>query len=1493
MDLTVYYKENEEQLLTVEEYSKLVRVTLNNPYYRDKDFNFDECEFKNKSVRMKFVSKLRKYNIKTEKGGLSGRLLVISTSTIPSLLNNILDSIIIKNNNDTNEYSIKQTKFQLEDLNGFITISEAHSMLNEITSNIRYFNLMKNILPAIYVPFISELERFLEKKSVIRFIKNIPDDNWVSVDEYLRLVRLELNMSSYTNFYFHDSSFETSSARQSFVNKIKKYGIEVKEHPVFLNIKIADKNTIPALVDKIFDNITVSNPIKENKYTPIKTKLESKDLDKFILTSEALAILGEIAKNKNTLYRMGEELPYIYIPFIRNRERFFVKENVLEFAKEETEKNSLVGIEEYFKLVKESLNNFYYMKIRLEDGKFNGADRQKYLRKISKYNVNTNRDRGYIRVEKSTVPTLVDSILNEIKINNNNKENEYYISHTKLEVEDLERFIARTDIDDFLGKHFKDATLSYSEQTSMLAKLPHICIPFISDKLLFFEKKSILDFANKRLENSHLVTLDKYFELLSMSLNYESEILSEKQKTLFRQKLEKYGVKIYGQSSQIKVDEKTLKPLVNKILSEATISKNDIFNEYKINEMDFKTNILKDCILQKDLKDFLGEVTNKTNVIDMIKKELPYILIPFINTKQVFYKKEILIKFVNEMRENGRIKEKKNIGSYKEKYPSFENKESNEEIVELKEVLNILKDTFPEIIGKSTLSKRTLITKISSYYPQELFISRGCLCITKNKVKEFINDTVKNILIINISEKYDIGGFMKYNITQEELDVDFINKHYVRKDYIEEMLGQTVSLSSLNKKVPRIKTDIISEVPFFRKEAIDHIKYIHETCIGKAVLAELLSEELGHKFSADNVFNIAKKEGLTVYYGPPGFYSTNTTNVTNVVSKKDMPRLREILEENILYEDCEDLYSYMKKFLDTKAKPTNKNIKKTLKYFNNYIIEINNTTRESSAKCIFRTCRQTYDLMNDYLTKDLFDYDEEELLELCDTVAGKYPDYVVERFRMFSNYVMDETGQKKKKLSRADDDKEKEKVLPYDLESYFTVLGTLIRFLSNKDDLINKIIDTKSRKNDSSLLYILTHYTACWRSADICAKLPNPNLRLIGFDSGEKFLEWFKKDDSVFTEDMGRLICKDVEYKITSTRACASKNNGKLLLYISPFLYKVYGLLLCICEAKRQRFNGESLLLKSTAKDLTETVNELDIEILESIGLFTNRRANKSFETYICERSEEWNMGIGYLMASVARGHKLNKQLFSETTRVYVNKDVDKMSFMAFSSSVFSGIKYEFLDLIDEDFKENTIEEKSVKATEFGLSNYELEIMLESIAQKQAVIDKFFKENLLNKNTKRKTVVQLFYGKNSTSKHEYAKCLLRAYISAENEEDIDLSKGFVKPCVYTGSKTCIGCPYLIAERYFLYELEIKLTEALNALESATSDFDKKIHLARLKDLFFPIVHEAMKELGAEYVKKVLSVDKMTSMYKQEKQALELKEKHGGMLNVGNHDCRRK
>ena len=244
-------------------------------------------------------------------------------------------------------------------------------------------------------------------------------------------------------------------------------------------------------------------------------------------------------------------------------------------------------------------------------------------------------------------------------------------------------------------------------------------------------------------------------------------------------------------------------------------------------------------------------------------------------------------------------------------------------------------------------------------------------------------------------------------------------------------------------------------------------------------------------------------------------------------------------------------------------------------------------------------------------------------------------------------------------------------------------------------------------------------------------------------------------------------------------------------------------------------------------------------------------------------------------MSAVARGHKIDAYILGETTKIYIDKNINSLSFEVFSNKVFSGIKYKFMDIIYDDFDEKTKEEKNLLTNNNEITNLQIESMLKSLATKKEVIDKFFNTYLTTEVEKRETLFELMYGSDCYAKHNNTKCLLRAFNSTNlnkfSYSDTSSSNG----CIYPPTKKdCIGCPLLIAERYFLFELKNRLNDCLRDLNECNSKIDKLIHLGRLRELYFPIIDEAVSELGEELVDEILDLGNMVETYESNQKLIQ-------------------
>ncbi|MDU2828823.1 MAG: hypothetical protein E7C01_16435, partial [Clostridium perfringens] len=270
------------------------------------------------------------------------------------------------------------------------------------------------------------------------------------------------------------------------------------------------------------------------------------------------------------------------------------------------------------------------------------------------------------------------------------------------------------------------------------------------------------------------------------------------------------------------------------------------------------------------------------------------------------------------------------------------------------------------------------------------------------------------------------------------------------------------------------------------------------------------------------------------------------------------------------------------------------------------------------------TYKNIYMVITAKLIKEIYDLNSQEVEELM-RYAESYSQQTARELRLVYNHIVIAKNMPKKVLPIS---RKKTKEVPaYKLEMYFHVLAKLMTKLCD-ETFINSLVG--DRTLSSLVLYIYTHYISVWRRTDIILDLPKPNLKLIGFDSGEVFIEWLKLGN-YFTEAMGKIICEDVQEKIYMYRTTANKNGGDLLLYVSEYMYSTYGLLLAICEANRQlkQTNGRADVDTLIAKGAIYTQRQREVlprifEDLEDVfegDVFSNKRANKAFQTYVAAKS--------------------------------------------------------------------------------------------------------------------------------------------------------------------------------------------------------------------------------------------------------------------------------
>lgn len=714
-----------------------------------------------------------------------------------------------------------------------------------------------------------------------------------------------------------------------------------------------------------------------------------------------------------------------------------------------------------------------------------------------------------------------------------------------------------------------------------------------------------------------------------------------------------------------------------------------------------------------------------------------------------------------------------------------------------------------------------------------------------------------------------------FDITRDSLSAETIMNEFYSSEEAGVLIGNSLpALFKLGNKNKSFKNN--ARIMMLRnRDKFNHIQ-IGYTSNKKVYFPkkeiEQLAENLSNLMSTRDALEIVNKRlNLDVNYitfsrtvEREGFVS-KVKNPFNSdwfwINKSDIDNIESYFDNRNKLSNAETIYGRLKVILGSMEKVKNDKIPKTLEYFDRYCLEKSNKSHDRKISSRASLYKNVYLALTSKLTKEIYELDSQEIEDIT-LYAYQYSKSTAKEIRQFYNYVVEKMNmeEKKLKISRP----KHEPIQAYPLEIYFKILANIMEKLCD-EKFINNLIGNRSLS--SLVLYIYTHYISVWRRSDIIVDLPKPNLKLIGFNTGQEFIDWLK-DGNVFTEKMGKSICEDVQEKIYTYRETADKNDGDLLLYVSEYMYSTYGLLLAICEAnrhlKQKRSNidtstliGKGSVYRSAQKRLLPLILD-DVEDILGDGVFENRKANKTFETYVAKKSEEWNIGIGYILATIFRGHKIDSSLIAEVTKVYITKDVNEASVRAFNMGVMSGVKYKLLEAIGVD---TSGERKEIdrKVSEIKLNPLQTEIIMKNLADKTKTINEFLDKVLTGKYAEL-TVKEVLYGKKSYGKHVYTKCLYRAFINAQQGENEYIGKQ-TKHCINSNSEGCIGCPFLLAERFFLYEVERRLRNAVDTLNNTKNKIDKKIHFNRIVNLYLPLLKEACDELGMNQVKSIVDIDR--------------------------------
>lgn len=560
------------------------------------------------------------------------------------------------------------------------------------------------------------------------------------------------------------------------------------------------------------------------------------------------------------------------------------------------------------------------------------------------------------------------------------------------------------------------------------------------------------------------------------------------------------------------------------------------------------------------------------------------------------------------------------------------------------------------------------------------------------------------------------------------------------------------------------------------------------------------------------------------------------------VNKNDL----KIFEENL--ESYEMNYEFNKMTLKEREKKSfdmiNSNLKKTLsdlKSFYDYRVGNLRCPQPNSYLSIVRG-------LGNILDKELYQLNNDEILDLIMRISKEFPEKSKQEFLIqFIDYTKEnnictftkEFAFNYKAKTHMD-------VSPYTEEQMFRM--AVLVFNETHSTYKKKIEKSlENRKWLSIWLFTALHYVCAWRTVDLIVNLPRITLPT------ETYQELFKLvEDNKFTKEMADRACDEltqtIHYLDIKPHKTRDKATHPLVMDIPEGAKETIGLLLCLSEAHLQKIECE------TGKALNEkyitnyvrndwayeyVFGPEFIDIFEK-DLFSNRRANKYYLDSIAKKVDEDELGIGYIIASLARAHNFTLDKLSNTTDVYLNyyKDIPTMDILTmtlFERGVCSFIPYLALKMIEgeDEVRALPLETQSEK-----INKLPSPINIELLIGKQSKVLQTAKEDIselisfyMNNNSKKikedvyKFISKIAKGTAPCKKYNNIYCMSVAKGLGCTELDRD----------------CIGCGqeiYLKSAMHILGNISISLAQ--NHKVAKTNASKKKYELI-IKNVIKPII----------------------------------------------------
>jgi hypothetical protein len=707
-------------------------------------------------------------------------------------------------------------------------------------------------------------------------------------------------------------------------------------------------------------------------------------------------------------------------------------------------------------------------------------------------------------------------------------------------------------------------------------------------------------------------------------------------------------------------------------------------------------------------------------------------------------------------------------------------------------------------------------------------------------------------------------------------------EEYINVDNIHEILGFPLTGTQYKK----FKTyNLVGHYAYVKKVEVLELKKFKEDTILLKELKEFIEDNGIKDISYKMVNRTIERLGIKVIKG-----NEHQLSYT-FIYKKDIKKILKCLADN---SDLKEAFNNGNGFdvyrIKVRDMPVRIETKKTMDIFNRYVKERMDKRKTNHGNVTMATILYgTYQILSKVFFTEFEKYSREQIDEIVEVVSesvGRYREYPERskyEFVCFINYLIRYLNLKDREeyiVDRNDfENISEEGIVAYTQKQFLQLFGLLHKGIWYKPFLDKAI---QERSISQAWLYMYLHFVSLWRSSDYQEKLVTPNLKLLKLSEvydGESFLSWLYNQKHVladekdgFTEAMGIAITEDVKHKMHAILPKISKTNENLYIEVGQFMSPVLGLLLAICEAHRQidenrvhKTHRSDILISfsSTTKRIIGKI--FDGKVIDILGdNFKNTRANKSYNDYIHDYSEDNGKLFAAQMISIMRGYK---DTISETTSIYETRWIDRRYDAALERlwdlGTFCGFKRKFIEIAGQGkivIAEPETQDEMIK--QLSLSPYQCELIVKSVYNQRKITMDLITRLSLEPNKIQELMWHLAFN-NTNAKHNHTKCLFKAFLLTFADDNQDIGKisfyEYVKiyrnetNCLHPDYDTCFGCPMLICEMYFLHELNSVFWDAISSLKSCDNEYEQYIYTNLILSTYYPILIEAQSVLGKEKV----------------------------------------